>query len=151
MNVLEERRLGTITAGSSVTLDGATNAGSRKMSSRPRPRPESDLERTADELGVPARGARRAEAGRLGSRSDWRPGHPTGDRSPAGFVAILVHVRSGSPPSPDGRRYNLLAAGPSAASVRPSKAPSRRGPRCGYPCPGRRTRDGRAARGPGTR
>ena len=39
-----------------------------------------------------------------------------------GFTAVLVHLRSGAPPSPDGRRYNLLAEG-SPASGRPeSKA-----------------------------
>ncbi len=27
-----------------------------------------------------------------------------------GFTAVLVHLRSGPPPSPDGKRYNLLAA-----------------------------------------
>jgi len=35
-----------------------------------------------------------------------------------GFTAILVHVRSGSPPSPDGRRYNLLAGGSAASGGR---------------------------------
>jgi hypothetical protein len=28
-----------------------------------------------------------------------------------GFTAVLVHLRSGPPPSPDGKRYNLLAEG----------------------------------------
>ena len=27
-----------------------------------------------------------------------------------GFTAVLVHLKSGSPPSPDGRRYNRLAS-----------------------------------------
>jgi hypothetical protein len=29
-----------------------------------------------------------------------------------GFTAIVVHLRQGPPPSPDGPRYNLLAHGP---------------------------------------
>ena len=50
----------------------------------------------------------------------WSPGWPgtTGGQviEPAvdrhrGFTAVVVHLRSGSPPSPDGRRYNRLAAG----------------------------------------
>ena len=32
-----------------------------------------------------------------------------------GFTAVLVHLRSGTPPSPDGRRYNLLAEGSPAS------------------------------------
>jgi len=35
-----------------------------------------------------------------------------------GFTAVLVHVRSGSPPSPDGRRYNLMAPGSAAIDFR---------------------------------
>jgi hypothetical protein len=31
-----------------------------------------------------------------------------------GFTAVLVHLRSGPPPSPDGKRYNLLAPGSSS-------------------------------------
>ena len=34
-----------------------------------------------------------------------------------GFTAVLVHLRSGSPPSPDGRRYNRLAAGDPASRL----------------------------------
>ena len=52
-----------------------------------------------------------------------------------GFTAVLVHLRSGSPPSPDGRRYNRLAArrtGPrgslSGATERPAGARSTRRP-----------------------
>jgi hypothetical protein len=29
-----------------------------------------------------------------------------------GFTAVIVHLRCGPPPSPDGPRYNLLALGP---------------------------------------
>jgi hypothetical protein len=53
-----------------------------------------------------------------------------------GFTAVLVHLRSGPPPSPDGRRYNRLAAGEpvldavtierlKAAASRPSPAAAR--------------------------
>ena len=35
-----------------------------------------------------------------------------------GFTAVLVHLRSGPPPSPDGKRYNLLLAS-ADQSVRP--------------------------------
>ncbi len=44
---------------------------------------------------------------------DTLPGQviePPVDRK-RGFTAVLVHLRSGPPPSPDGRRYNLMAAG----------------------------------------
>jgi hypothetical protein len=29
-----------------------------------------------------------------------------------GFTAVLVHLSSGPPPSPDGQHYNILALGP---------------------------------------
>jgi hypothetical protein len=36
---------------------------------------------------------------------------PVPDRQ-RGFTAVLVHLRSGPPPSPDGQHYNILALGP---------------------------------------
>jgi len=39
-----------------------------------------------------------------------------------GFTAVLVHLRSGAPPSPDGKRYNLLAEGSPASGQAESKS-----------------------------
>ena len=38
-----------------------------------------------------------------------------------GFTAVLVHLRCGPPPNPDGKNYNILALGPEkgAADQRP--------------------------------
>ena len=36
---------------------------------------------------------------------------PAPDRR-RGYTAVLVHIRSGPPPSPDGQHYNILALGP---------------------------------------
>ena len=35
-----------------------------------------------------------------------------------GFTAVMVHLRSGSPPSPDGLVYNRLAGGEPAVEAR---------------------------------
>jgi hypothetical protein len=36
-----------------------------------------------------------------------------------GFTAVLVHLRNGPPPSPDGQRYNILALGPERPQMMP--------------------------------
>ena len=45
---------------------------------------------------------------------------PPVDRA-RGFTAVLVHLRSGPPPSPDGPTYNLLALGPEKAPAAAQK------------------------------
>ncbi len=154
MNVLEERRLGTITAGSSVTLDGATNAEQPEdVQAGPGPDPNRILSELR--MNWESRPEEQGELRLVAWAADPIGGQviqPAIDRR-RGFTAILVHVRSGSPPSPDGRRYNLLAAGPSAPSVRPPKVlESARTSAADIPAPGvRKTRRAQQRRGPGTR
>ena len=56
---------------------------------------------------------------------------PAVDRQ-RGFTAVMVHLQRGSPPSPDARRYNLLAEGGPRAERRDD---ARRDRRVGVRCP----------------
>ena len=120
----KENYLGTIAAGASVEIvaigrhaasaDGSNPARApiRTRSSRPCGRPGSGATRTAGEIRLVA-WVPRAMGGQVID--------PPVDRQ-RGFTAVLVHLRCGPPPNPDGKNYNILAMGPEkgpAAAQRP--------------------------------
>jgi len=115
----QERWLGAIKARSSVEIDGEVRQRpTERVESGPGPDPNPFL----DDLRM-SWGSRPEEQGELRVVA-WAI-NPIGGQviEPAidrrrGFTAILVHVRIGSPPSPDGRRYNLLAGGSAASGGR---------------------------------
>ncbi len=110
----QERWLGTIKAGESVEI-GPVPAGANpplaRVDSGPGPDANPFLEAlrsTWDD-----REENHGELRLVAWARDTMPGQviePPVDRK-RGFTAVLVHLRSGPPPSPDGRRYNLMAAG----------------------------------------
>jgi hypothetical protein len=107
-----ERALGTIAAGGSVELGQATGEGpAGDVKVEPGPDPNSVLKelRTAWESREENKGELRLVA--------WVAGTPGGqvieppvDRR-RGVTAVTVHLSAGNPPSPDAKRYNLLAEG----------------------------------------
>jgi hypothetical protein len=105
-----ERSLGTMAPGASIEIDAhKSEAPVAKVIAGPGPDPNPFLEAL--------RGAwehREEEQGELRLVA-WLPApikgqviEPAIDRQ-RGFTAVLVHLRNGPPPSPDGRRYNRLA------------------------------------------
>jgi len=115
----EETWLGAIKAGSSVTIAGSSvHEPPAPVDAGPGPDPNPFLEvlRTTWEPRAENQGELRLVAwvaGPIGRQVI----KPALDRR-RGFTAVLVHVRSGSSPSPDGRRYNFLAAGSAADDAR---------------------------------
>ena len=106
-----ERSLGTIAAGSSLEIGTAAGQDPpSRVDAGAGPDPNSFLsalrttwwprEEDQGELRLVA-----WVAGPVGGQVI----EPAVDRK-RGFTAVIVHLRSGSPPSPDGRRYNLMAA-----------------------------------------
>ena len=121
------RLLGTIKPADSVVIGPATEDDLPRVVSGPGPdaKPFLDVQRST-------RGSHEEDQGELrlvAWISGTSPGQliePAIDRK-RGFTAVLIHLRSGPPPSPDGRRYNLRAAsGENAgqASIGPSEAAS---------------------------
>ncbi len=124
----QERWLGTIAAGASVEIDSRDRSvPPEKVNAGPGPDPNPFLEAL--------RGAwenREEEQGELRLVA-WFPTtikgqviEPPIDRQ-RGFTAVLVHLRNGPPPSPDGRRYNRLAprdAGRSSPLRKPNSPPA---------------------------
>src|SRR5262249_31821509 len=114
-----QRWLGTIQSGASVAIGSAElKEPPAPVEFGPGPNPNPFLEelRSASEPRAENQGELRLVA--------WIP-PPIGGQviAPAidrrrGFTAVLVHVRIGSPPSPDGRRYNILAARSAAEEAR---------------------------------
>jgi hypothetical protein len=114
-NERRERFLGDIAAGATVEIEGTPD---RKPPERVESGPGPDANPFLKEL-------RRARENREENQGELRlvawvaattPGQtiePAVDRH-RGFTALLVHLRSGQPPSPDGKRYNRLAAGETA-------------------------------------
>ncbi|HZW31291.1 MAG TPA: hypothetical protein VFF52_11320 [Isosphaeraceae bacterium] len=112
-NQRTEHALGTIAAKTSVAIAAersAPAAGPFAFEPGPDPNPVLHALRTTWEPREENRGELRLVA--------WvartMPGQviePPVDRH-RGFTAVIVHLRSGPPPSPDGPRYNLLALGP---------------------------------------
>ena len=118
-NERREHWLGTIAAGASVNIDGAPDESiPRRFETGPGPDANPFLKelRATSERREPNQGEIRLVA--------WSPGTPAGQViEPAvdrrrGFTAVVVHLRSGSPPSPDGMVYNRLADGARAADSR---------------------------------
>jgi len=108
----QERYVGTIGSGATVEIDGpAPQEPPERIASGPGPDPNPFLEelRTTWESRDENSGEIRLVA--------WVPGtiggqaiDPPVDRR-RGFTAILIHLRNGNPPGPDGPRYNLMAPG----------------------------------------
>jgi hypothetical protein len=121
-----DRPLGTIAAGGVVELGGGP-AGEVPTPGAgfdgPEPGPFLEALRRAREVRPENQGELRLVA--------WIP-TPVGGQTfePAldrhrGMTAVLVHLRHGNPPSPDGPRYNLLATGagpPAEAEAAPTAA-----------------------------
>jgi hypothetical protein len=107
-----ERWLGTIAAGAAVEIDGtAGQKPPESVAAGPGPDANPLLAelRTNWEPREENQGELRLVAWVAGT-TGGQVIEPAVDRH-RGFTAVLVHLRAGSPPSPDGRRYNRLAAG----------------------------------------
>ncbi len=107
-----ERWLGTIAAGAAVEIDGpAEEKPPESVAAGPGPDANPYLAelRTNREPREENQGELRLVAWVAGA-TGGQVIEPAVDRH-RGFTAVLVHLRSGSPPSPDGRRYNRLAGG----------------------------------------
>ncbi|MFI5455733.1 MAG: hypothetical protein ACHRXM_09815 [Isosphaerales bacterium] len=118
----DERWLGAIKAGASVTVGGtAGQAPPARVDFGPGPDPNPFLEalRASWEPRPENQGELRLVAW-VAAPIGGQVIVPAIDRR-RGFTAVLVHLRSGSPPSPDGRRYNLLARGSPAVDSRLDK------------------------------
>jgi hypothetical protein len=118
----EERLLGTIKPGASVEI-GPKSAGARpaRVNAGAGPDPNPFLE--ALRSSWDDREENRGELRLVAWASSTLPGQviePAIDRK-RGFTAVLVHLRSGPPPSPDGRRYNLMASGNTAGDAASAK------------------------------
>jgi hypothetical protein len=121
-DMAQERWLGAIKAGSSVEIGGAATARPTDgVEAGPGPDPNPILNELRTSWGW--RPEEQGELRLVAWAADPIGGQviqPAIDRR-RGFTAILVHVRSGSPPSPAGRRYNLLAGGTAASDARPAE------------------------------
>lgn len=126
----KERYLGTIAPGAAVDLSAAGPAKSpEKIDAGPGPDLHTFLRavRTTWER----RDENDGEIRLVAWVARAMPGQviePPPDRL-RGFTAVLVHLRSGPPPSPDGEHYNRLALGPEKplAIDQPANTPARRG------------------------
>jgi hypothetical protein len=130
-----ERWLGTIAAGASVELD---RQDGQKPPDRIDAGPGPDANAFLSELRTNRefRDENQGELRLVAWVSGPTPGQliePAVDRQ-RGFTAVVVHLRSGRTPSPDGRRYNRLAVGDPTIDERqfeqmqttsPSSAPRR--------------------------
>jgi hypothetical protein len=136
-----ERSLGTIKAGSSVEIEGPDAQGPAvpvRFDPGPDPNPFLEVLRTSWEDREEDQGELRLVAWASGTIRGQVIDPPI-DRQ-RGFTAVLIHLRSGPPPSPEGRRYNLLSpSGPpeqprlieepaaaNPAATNPAGGPSRR-------------------------
>jgi hypothetical protein len=108
---LRERWLGTIAAGAAAEIDGQEGQKApERIEAGPGPDANPFLAelRTNWETREENQGELRLVAWVAGT-TRGQVIEPAVDRH-RGFTAVVVHVRSGSTPSPDGRRYNRLAA-----------------------------------------
>lgn len=116
---MRERWLGTIAAGAAVEIDGRDG---QKPPERFDSGPGPDVNPLLAELRKNWE-SREENQGELRVVA-WVTGttrgqviEPPVDRH-RGFTAVIVHLRSGNTPSPEGRRYNRLAAGDPADEAR---------------------------------
>ena len=111
----QERALGTIKPGASVEIETGA-AGELPARVDAGPGPDANLFLEALRSSWEDREEDKGELRLVAWVKDTMPGQsiePAIDRK-RGFTAVLVHLRSGPPPSPDGKRYNLLASGNTA-------------------------------------
>jgi hypothetical protein len=114
-----ERWLGAIKSGSSAPIGGAAIAqppNRVEFTAGPDPNPFLEELRAAWEPRAENQGELRLVAW-VSAPMGGQVIEPAIDRR-RGFTAVLIHLRIGSPPSPDGRRYNLLAEGSAADELR---------------------------------
>jgi hypothetical protein len=105
------RFLGTIKPAASVAVGPESDSAGLRVESGPGPDANPFLEVLRTSLGT--REEEQGELRLVAWISGTSPGQviePVIDRK-RGFTAVLIHLRSGPPPSPDGKRYNLLAPG----------------------------------------
>jgi hypothetical protein len=123
--------LGTIAAGASAEVAATAVAPPpRTVESSPGPDPNTILDalRTTWERRDENAGEIRLVAW-VPRTMDGQVIDPPVDRQ-RGFTAVLVHLRYGPPPNPDGKNYNILASGPEMAPaadqvVAPTNFPGR--------------------------
>jgi hypothetical protein len=109
----KERYLGTIAPGASVEL-GAAHLGEFPEKVEAGPGPDVDVVLRALRTTWENRDENSGEIRLVAWVASPMPGQvidPPPDRK-RGYTAVLVHLRSGPPPSPDGQHYNILALGP---------------------------------------
>ena len=107
----QERFLGTLKPGASVEIEAQAVGEALRGSSAgsgPDPNPFLQALRSSWEEREENQGELRLVAW-ASSTVSGQSIEPAVDRK-RGFTAVLVHLRSGPPPSPDGKRYNLLVA-----------------------------------------
>jgi hypothetical protein len=112
-NQWRERYLGTIAPGASVDIGGA-DAAKAPQRIDAGPGPDLDTFLRAVRTTWERRDINLGEIRLVAWVARSLPGQviePPPDRQ-RGFTAVLVHLRNGSPPSPDGEQYNRLALGP---------------------------------------
>jgi hypothetical protein len=114
----EQRLVGTLKSGASVEIESLPKgeAQGSRVDAGPGPDPNPFLEalRSSWEERAENQGELRLVAW-AATTIGGQAIEPPVDRK-RGFTAVLVHLRSGPPPSPDGERYNLLAT-PGVAAV----------------------------------
>jgi hypothetical protein len=130
-NERRERWLGTIAAGASIDIDGSPDEEPpTRVETGPGPDANPFLKelRTTREPGERNQGELRLVAWIAGTTAG-QVIEPAVDRR-RGYTAVIVHLRSGSPPSPDGLVYNRLAGGEPAVESR-TPTQQKRSPRPG--------------------
>ncbi len=109
----KERYLGTIAPGATVEIGSEAAAKApERIAAEPGPDPNTFL--AAVRTSWERRDENSGEIRLVAWVPRTMPGQvidPPPDRQ-RGFTAVLVHLRSGPPPSPDGQHYNILALGP---------------------------------------
>jgi hypothetical protein len=118
------RLLGTIKPATSVAIGPESDEDVPRVDcgKGPDANPFLDVLRTSLEDREEDKGELRLVAW-VGGTSPGQVIEPAIDRK-RGFTAVLIHLRSGPPPSPDGKRYNMLASGEDSGGRVSTAAPS---------------------------